>query len=218
MDRNVEEREGSPAPDDAPRSSGATVSPPVATSETALRRSADGAMARYARGESEAFRELYRLAADRLYRYLYRRTGCAARADELMQQTFLRMHQARGSFRCGASVFPWMYSIAHRLAIDSARRQGREVSLETQEGRAEEPVFAGGAADEELIARQLHESIERTLRQLPEKQRAAYELIQQEGLSYGEAAEALGTTLSAVTSLLHRANRALHRACAGLED
>lgn len=185
------------------------------TAEARLRADANAAMERYCDGVPDAFRELYTLTADRLFHYLLRRTGDNARAEDLMQQTLLHMHQARGRFTRGAPVFPWMYSIAHRLVIDWARRRGRETPSEEAENLPE-PVAADGGADEQLIARELHARIERVLSALPEAQRAAYELVHQEGLSYAEAAEALGKTVASITSLVHRAVTALQGA--RLED
>ena len=200
------------------------VTPPATDAQeaerAAQRRAANQAMEQYAAGASDAFRELYRCTSERLLHYLLRRVGDPVRAEDLLQQTFLHMHQARGRFRSGAEVFPWMYAIAHRLVIDYVRRGGREVPLDPggEGGAGNEPVCPRGAADELLIAEQLNQRINRAKVALPENQRAVWELIRVEELSYREAAEALGLTVSAVTSLLHRANETLNRVRERLED
>lgn len=205
---NSEPKPGIDAAHHAPPSSTA------AEQEAETRRRANAAMERYAAGDEAAFGELYRLTSVRLFQYLFRRTGDRVRADDLKQQTFLHMHQARARFLTGANVFPWMYAIAHRLVIDGFRRSGREVSFDAAES---EPVCPQGAADELLIGRQLDERLFRAIATLPESQQAVIEL-RLEGLTYREIAEALGTTVSAVTSLLHRANTTLARLLAGAPD
>lgn len=177
--------------------------------EAAIRLEANSAMARHAAGDTAAFRRLFALINDRLYAYILRRIGDETRAEDLMQQTLLHMHRARGSYDARRGVFPWMYAIAHNLVVDFVRRGGREVAMDS-DGGAPEPECPAGAADEQLIGAQLEARIRVVLRTLPENQRAAYELVDLEGLSYQEAAEAIGVSVSALTSLLHRARTALH--------
>src|SRR5690349_7185797 len=82
---------------------------------------ADGAMERYADGDDSAFRVLYEALGDRLHAFLLRMTKSPAVAEELVQDTFLRMHRARGTFRKGASVVAWSYAIARNVYIDQVR-------------------------------------------------------------------------------------------------
>lgn len=187
-----------------------------ANQEAALRQEADKAMALHAAGDQAAFRQLYAVVSDRLFHYLQRRTRDATRAEDLMQQTLMHMHRARGSYDSSRGVFPWMYAIAHNLVVDAARRGGRELLGNDGDGDgASEPVCAEGAADEQLIGAQLEQQIAVVLHRLPERQRAAFELVRQEGLAYAEAAEALGVTVSAITALLHRADTAVMTAFKG---
>jgi RNA polymerase sigma factor (sigma-70 family) len=80
------------------------------------------AMARYANGESRAFVEVYDELAPSLFHYLQKLARNDATAEDLLQQTFLRMHDARGRFTPGAAVEPWAFSIARRLFIDWYRQ------------------------------------------------------------------------------------------------
>ena len=80
----------------------------------------DLAMERYARGDEAAFGELYDAIAPRLYAFLLRQTRSEAAAKDVLQQTMLKIHLARGSFE-EAAVLPWAYAIA-RGACGSTRR------------------------------------------------------------------------------------------------
>ena len=151
----------------------------------------DTAMARYAAGDEAAFAAVYDELAPRLYGYLVRQTRETARAEDLVQQTFLQMHRARGSVLAGAEVVPWAFAIARRLMIDGFRRGRREVLR-----RLQPPRRAGAAegppADDLVQAQELATRIRRELARLPETQRVAFELVKGEGLSLAEAAASAG--------------------------
>ncbi len=169
-------------------------------------------MERYAAGDDAAFGELYDLLAPRLHGYLLRQTRDNARAEDLVQQTLLQMHRARGTFLKGAEVTPWAFAIARRLMIDGFRRGKREVLSTNDEGRDDGGmVDEGPSADDLVQGHQVAVRIAFELAKLPENQRVAFELIKQEDLSLAEAAEVLGTTVSAVKLRAHRAYETLRR-------
>jgi RNA polymerase sigma-70 factor (ECF subfamily) len=174
-------------------------------------READLAMERYANGDDAAFPQLYDLLAPRLYGYLLRQTRDRARAEDVLQQTLLQLHRARGSFCPGAEVLPWTFAIARRLLIDAHRRGRGEVLAgdRAQVEEAEEPAAGSGGPEAQLEASRLAERLHAELLRLPEPQRVAFELVRQEGLSMAEAAQALGTTVNAVKLRASRAYRAL---------
>jgi RNA polymerase sigma-70 factor, ECF subfamily len=172
---------------------------------------ADAAMERYARGDEAAFGDLYDAIAPRLLDFLRKATRDAFAAEDLMQQTLLHMHRARGSFMPGAPVMPWAYAIARRLVTDSARRRRVERRLFSEavvddDRMAYDPMAATAAADDLVHARRVAARIQQRIDALPELQRTAYRLLRQEGLSLKRAAEVLGTSVSAVKLRVHRAS------------
>jgi RNA polymerase sigma-70 factor (ECF subfamily) len=173
---------------------------------------ADAAMERYSNGDNDAFAELYDTIAPRLFGFLRKATRDGVAAEDLMQQTFLQIHRARGSFIPGAPVMPWALAIAKRLMIDSARRRRVELGLfmhaPPDDDRMASPALAAAAGDV-LDARRLERRVQQRLDALPETQRTAYQLVKQEGLSLKSAAEVLGTSVSAVKLRTHRAYQAL---------
>jgi len=171
---------------------------------------ADLAMERYAAGDDGAFAAVYDGVAPRLYGFLLRQTRDKARAEDVLQQTLLQIHRARSRFLPGAEVMPWAFAIARRLLVDSLRRGKREVLAD--DGELDPGRDAGPGADEVAQARELAVRIDRVLAKLPQSQRAAFELIKNEGLSVAEAAQVLGTTVAAVKLRAHRAYEALRAA------
>ena len=190
------------------------------TKSTAAKPSIDGAdaaMERYSRGEDVAFAELYDAIAPRLLGFLRAVTRDGASTEDLMQQTFLQIHRARGSFLTGARVMPWASAIARRLVIDAARRRSVERLLfadapADDDPRTYEASAALAAADELLHARRLEWRVQQRLETLPESQRTVYQLLQQDGLTHKKAAEVLETSVSAVKLRAHRAYAALRAA------
>jgi RNA polymerase sigma-70 factor (ECF subfamily) len=179
------------------------------------------AMERYAQGEDAAFGEVYDLLSPRLLAFLTRMTRDRVKAEDLMQQTFLNMHRARGRFAVGSEVTPWAFAIARRLFLDSTRRGKRELLERGERSQGDDDddrsMFdlleaAGASADELVDAKSLAIVIEGALSELPEQQREAFALIKQEGLSVAEAAGILGTSVGAVKLRAHRAYEALRTA------
>jgi RNA polymerase sigma-70 factor, ECF subfamily len=176
----------------------------------------DSAMDRYARGDDAAFAEVYDLLAPRLYAFLVRYTRERAKAEDVVQQTMLQIHRARGRFLPGAEVMPWAFAIARRLVIDQHRRGGRELLADDDQDVAQLLVALDAAADDVAIAKETAGRIAAELEKLPDNQRVAFELIKQEGLSVAEAAAVLGTTVAAVKLRAHRAYEALRSALGDL--
>jgi RNA polymerase sigma-70 factor (ECF subfamily) len=178
---------------------------------------ASAAMDRYASGDDAAFAELYDLLAPKLMGFLHRQTGDRARAEDLVQQTFLQMHLARDSYVTEADVVPWAFAIARRLAIDGFRRTKREVlarepTSERESSSSLTALATDLAPDDALQSKQAAHVLQETLDSLPESQRTAFELIKYDGLSLAQAAETLGTTVTAVKLRAHRTYEALRGA------
>jgi RNA polymerase sigma-70 factor, ECF subfamily len=175
---------------------------PAASSRVAIE-----AMVRYCDGDPGAFRALYAIAAPRLLGYLRCLVRDQALAEELLQQTFLKLHQARASYLAGADPLPWLYTIAHRICLDEFRRAGRARVSVSPGGEPTEPVatFAGASETAQPTYREATiEAVLRALEQLPTNLRDAVVLTKIQGHSVAEAAAMLGTTPTAVKLRAHR--------------
>jgi RNA polymerase sigma-70 factor (ECF subfamily) len=179
--------------------------------ETELNR----AMDRYASGDGAAFAVLHRGLYPRLHAYLVRMRGSAHVADDLAQETFLRMHRARATFAAGASVVPWMYTIARNVLIDHARAARTRRTEDLPSDEAFEPVDTGADTESSAVAGEALRTVERVLARLPSSQREAFVLLRYESLSVQDAANVLGTTPAAVKLRAFRAYEALRAALGG---
>lgn len=168
------------------------------------------AMDRYAAGDASAFPQLYDGVAPRLFHYLLKLTrGDRAQSEDLVQQTFLQMHDARGRFVPGSAVAPWAYAIARRLFLDTVRKGKREDLSGLADELAVGMASDGPTPEADVGARQMAEDLAAEIARLPAKQREAFLLVRDEGLSMAEAAVVTGTTVAGVKLRASRAYKAL---------
>ncbi len=158
----------------------------------------DVAMERYADGDDAAFAELFRGLFPRVRAFLQRLSGRQDVAEDLAQETFLRMHRARGSFAAGRSVVPWAYAIARNCYIDYARSKPKLPRAATELESLELDAGPSANAEELMLARRSAQVVEQTLAKMTVARREAFILLRYEGLSVAAAAEILGVTEGAV--------------------
>ena len=157
---------------------------------------------------SQVYREHYRS----LVRFLYRRTGDPARAEDLAQEAFVRALAHRP-----ARPRAWLFTVAANLARDEGRRDAvRRRHLELV--RREAPVPAlDPTADVSLERQEAIRRVRAALAQLTDRDRDAL-LMWEEGLSYDEIATALGLSPGSMGTTLARARKRLGEAYRGLES
>jgi RNA polymerase sigma-70 factor (ECF subfamily) len=163
-----------------------------------------GLVLRVGEGDVAAYRELVRRYAPKLLRFAARLLKDESEAEDVVQETCLRLWQHARDYAPTARVTTWLHRIAHNLAVDRLRARGRLKSLSDEEDMpdsARQPSLI----DEKRRALALEEA----LAALPERQAAAVVLVHLHGLTGTEAAEVLGVGAEALESLLARGRRAL---------
>ena len=176
-------------------------------------------MARYCAGDAAAFQALYALLAPRLLGYLFGLLRDRAAAEDTLQLTFLKLHEARAAYVDGANPIPWLYTIAHRTALDELRKRKRARVRLTSDGAlpAEPAAHVTGVAAETHQDEATRPDAEAArgalaaLHQLPENQREALLLTKVHGRSTAEAARIAGTTPGAIKQRAHRAYLTLRK-------
>jgi RNA polymerase sigma-70 factor, ECF subfamily len=181
-------------------------------------------LAQYARqGDREAFEELVHRYERPLYNYLRKYLGDAGLAEDAFQATFLQVHLKCGQFQPDRRLRPWLFQIAANQAIDLMRRNRRHkaVSLDAASGRPglekEQPRLNVLASREAGPGQQSERAEDRqrirlALAKVPTRFRGVLEMVMLQGLSYQQAADALGIPLGSVKSRLHTAGQCLQRA------
>lgn len=162
--------------------------------------------------DAAAFAELVHRHLDPLHRYLFRLTGSADDAEDLAQETFLRVWQRSASYRPGVvRLTTWLHRIAHNLAVDAARRRQPEP---LEDGVDADTALADDGADPARSAAgaELERHLDQAIAMLPPNQRAALLLCQVQGFANRDAAAIMGVSVRGLESLLARARRSLRLA------
>ena len=177
--------------------------------------SLDELMTAYARGDDRRFDALYEGVSARLESFLRRRgVRDPSRVDDIVQQTFMQMHAARGHFVPGAEVLPWAFRIARNAMIDAERKARREQSEDlSDEANVHFARLATGPSAEQLVhAKEMSSRLGAVYTGVPEPQRLAFDMVKTRGLSARQAASELGTTVTGVRLRLHRFYQAMRQA------
>lgn len=143
-----------------------------------------------------------------LYATALRMTGRAEDALDVVQETYLRAYRTFGNFTRGTNPKAWLFTILRSVSANRWRQRRRSpatVPLEDWESRFG-TLAAGGPPAQDMPG----EEVSRALARLPEEFRDTVLLVDVEGLTYEEAAAALGCPLGTVRSRLSRARRALY--------
>lgn len=136
-------------------------------------------------GDRQAFRHIVEAFREPLFRYAYRLLGNATDAEDVVQETCVRIFMNLKQFQPGGNFRAWVYKISTNLCLDKKREAHRAAPA-----RMDGSVNPGTAAETREVIR----AAERALNQLPEKQRAALVLRVIEGFPYRTIAEILETT------------------------
>jgi RNA polymerase sigma-70 factor (ECF subfamily) len=160
----------------------------------------------FAAGEVEASRRLIASLAPRLLAFSTRMLGDKADAEDVVQETFLRLWRIAPDWRAGeARVSTWAFRVASNLAIDRLRRTGRMEDI----AEAPEPLDETPAADARLVAAERAAALDAALLRLPARQRQAVVLRHIEGMANPEVAATMEISVEAVESLTARGKRGL---------
>jgi RNA polymerase sigma-70 factor (ECF subfamily) len=166
----------------------------------------DAALLRQAAaGDAKASRELVTRNLGAVVAFAWRLLGERAAAEDVAQETFLRLWRLAGRWEPRARLRTWLMTVAHNLCMDQLRRRREDVLTE-----ANEPVDPAPGPDAVRQQRQVAASVTAALAQLPARQRAAIALVHFDELSAKEAAAIMDISVEALESLLARARRRLH--------
>jgi RNA polymerase sigma-70 factor (ECF subfamily) len=167
-------------------------------------------MARYQEGDFEAATTLVTRLSSPLHRFFLVKVVSRRHADDLLQETWMRIHQVRHTYRRGHPVLPWIYAIARNIRVDHYRRAAR-----TEE--RERPLSAGQDVPDPGAERGAKTpDWESLLATLPESQREVIAMLKVSGMSLEEVACATASSIGSVKQKVHRAYEKLRKTLAGM--
>lgn len=168
---------------------------------------------RHLEGDPHAFQVLMDRYRGRLIRFINRTVGDRDRSEDLVQETFLRVYRHLHRFDTTRKFSTWIYTIAGNLAKNELRNRSRNplILFQTITKNREEddrPLQwedISYAPDDLARKRNLQETVEKAVTELPDHHREVFELREMQGKSYEEIAEITGVKLGTVKSRLNRA-------------
>ena len=172
----------------------------------------DACMVRLQGGDESAFQELINRHSGPLYGFFIKNTRDPMLAEDLGQETMLRVYRKSWDFIPIGRFKSWMYRIARNLLIDNVRRRSRDALVQAIKGKFEDDtdIMAGVAGDALSAEHNVDHSelkvvVDRLLDELPEPQRLTFTLHHFAGLSLPEIAEVLDTSVPTTKSRLRLA-------------
>ena len=162
-------------------------------------------MVAYQQSDPEAATALVNQLSPPIFQFFLAQSRNRPEAEDLLQDFWLRIHKARGTFRPGEPLMPWLYSIARRVRVDHYRRNRRAREHEI----VSEQLPERAAAPEPLQKADL--KITEMLQSLPESQREVLLMLKVCGLSLEEVARATGVSVGSVKQKAHRAYESLRK-------
>ena len=164
----------------------------------------DITLKRAAKGDHHAFRTLYDLYAPFIWRVLYPMAGRdMTTARELLQDTFIRVHQSLRQFKKRSALSTWLYRVAYTTALTYARRPQNRYRFESYTD-----TLGGNDRTDEFDNRQL---VDRVLTTLSVDDRFLLVAREIDGISFDEIAEITGQSSGALRTRLHRLKETIRK-------
>ena len=154
-------------------------------------------MAAYQRADPDATAALIDHVSPLLYRFFMAQDLSRRHADDLLQETWLRIHQARRTYRTGEPVLPWIYAIARHVRVDHYRKNRRVENRERQVEILPEP--AASSTPEH------GPDLDALLASLPDSQREVITMLKVSGMTLEQVAQATSSSVGSVKQKAHRA-------------
>ncbi len=160
-------------------------------------------MRRYQQADADAAALLVTRISPAIFHYFLRQVRDRSQAEDLLQDFWLRIHNARHTYRPAEPLLPWAFAIARRVKIDEYRRSSRITKHEVPSEGFPEGSARPSESSPGLVAD--------LLKTLPPAQREALLLLKVAGLSLDEVARTTGTSVGAVKQKAHRAYASLRK-------
>ena len=157
-------------------------------------------MASYQDGDFSAATVLIHRISPQLHRFFVAQLISRSEADDLLQETWLRIHKVRHTYRAGEPVLPWFYAIARYVRIDHYRKALRTNARE----QPLEEIYSVAAINPQESAHS-RDNLAALLAPLSESQREILEMLKVAGMSLEEVARATSSSVGSVKQKVHRA-------------
>lgn len=157
------------------------------------------------------FEELFVTNRDKVYRFAYKLTSDAARAEEVTQQCFVRLWENMGKVQPGQDIFPLLFVYVKNIVIDETRKLYREKKNLGELTLHKKEVREGDSAENTLLYKELRKEMQQLVARLPEQRRNIYLMSRDEGRTHKEIADELSLSPMTVRNHLQLALQFIRR-------
>ena len=162
-------------------------------------------------GEVTAFEILFARYQHSLFSFIFRMLGDFHKAEDIFQETFLRVFYHAQRYDESFRFSPWLYRIARNLCLKEIKQEGKVETVPVDEEDDSKPgeLWDQNTPDEQLEMAEIEQVVQNAILHLSEKQREVFLLRENHSFSYDEISQITRLSVSAVKSCLHRARMAL---------
>jgi len=178
-------------------------------------------MQEYAAGNVEAFDELFRRYGQKIYNLFLRSLGNAEISQDLLQECFMRMGEARHRYQPRKAFSSWLITIAMNLLRDKYREKRRRqahFSADSLDDKSAQLADSDIEPQKTLEHSEMKEAVEKALQDLPEEQREVIILSKYHGLSFSEIGDILKISPAAAKQKAYRGMQTLRKKLACLKE
>ena len=167
-------------------------------------------------GERLAFELLVTKYQRKLFRLVLRMVGDASEAEDVVQETFIKAYRALQQFRGESAFYTWLYRIAINAARNSLEQRGRRLPSQTGTISEDDETFEvedylndSDTPESLLLNKEIVQTVNQAMLELPDELRTALTLREMEGLSYDDIALAMNCPIGTVRSRIFRARESI---------
>jgi RNA polymerase sigma factor (sigma-70 family) len=162
-------------------------------------------MEQYQMGDYMAFEQLYKKYTGRIYGYLLNKGLAAPQAQDILQETWARVHQTRDKYNSQYPFLPWLFTLTHNLYVDYLKKSETKLSQRTSSVSNDHPVL-----EQEFVSTTEAKShFDKAFADLPQQQQQALSLRYQENWSFEEIAQELGASPQSARQWISRGLRTI---------
>jgi RNA polymerase sigma-70 factor (ECF subfamily) len=163
-------------------------------------------------GDVDAFTELVGRVQEKVYHTILGMTRNQEDAGDLAQETFMVAYRSLPSFKRQSGFYTWIYRIAVNLTLNFLKKKGKEKGTESFEDKAavlDRAGYEAASPEGDSLSRELKDRIDEAIAGLALPYRAAFNLVVNQGMPHGKAAEILGCSENTVSWRMHKARKML---------
>lgn len=162
-------------------------------------------------GDYRAFEMIVEKYKDYIFKISYSMVNDYHFAEDISQESFIKIYRSLSSFDFRSSFSTWIYRITYNTALDEIRKQKKEKAVSIQDVQIEDLREDSASPEEEVIEKDERSAVEKAISSLPDDHKILINLFYRRGMSLAEISNITGLNIGTVKSRLNRAKEKLKK-------